>query len=52
MSYAKQAIDGVLLLSVIGGKTLEGINLSDEMARNVVVLGLTNADIKHPGLQE
>lgn len=63
-SYAKQAATepnseatgsssgGALLLSVIGGKMSEGINLSNSMARGVVIVGLPYPDITDPELQE
>lgn len=43
---------GALLLAVIGGKMSEGINLSNNMARGVVVVGLPYPDITDPELQE
>lgn len=50
--YARDAIKGAVLLSVIGGKMSEGINFSDDMARCVVIVGLPYPDIKDPELKE
>jgi chromosome transmission fidelity protein 1 len=44
--------NGALLLSVIGGKMSEGINLSNSMARGVVIVGLPYGDITDPVLVE
>lgn len=43
---------GALLLAVIGGKMSEGINLANDMARGVVVVGLPYPDITDPILKE
>jgi chromosome transmission fidelity protein 1 len=51
-SFARDAKDGALLLSVIGGKMSEGINFSNEMARCVVVVGLPYPDCTDPELKE
>ncbi|CAB9497069.1 helicase CHL1 [Seminavis robusta] len=57
--YAKHAAvgekdgrNGALLLSVIGGKMSEGINLSNNLARGVVVVGLPYPDCTDPILRE
>jgi chromosome transmission fidelity protein 1 len=52
--YSSQAAEpgGALLLSVIGGKMSEGINLSNSMARGVVVVGLPYPDSSDPILRE
>jgi len=47
-----EGIGGALLLAVIGGKMSEGINLANEMARGVVIVGLPYPDITDPELQE
>jgi len=51
-SYARDAVKGALLLSVVGGKMSEGINFSNDMARCVVVVGLPYPDITDPELKE
>ena len=50
--FANGNIVGALLLAVIGGKMSEGINLANDMARGVVVVGLPYPDITDPELQE
>jgi chromosome transmission fidelity protein 1 len=44
--------NGALLLSVIGGKTSDGINFANEMAPCVVVVGLPYPDITDSEIQE
>jgi chromosome transmission fidelity protein 1 len=51
-SYARDAVKGAVLLSVVGGKMSEGINFSNHMARGVVVVGLPYPDITDPELCE
>ena len=52
LAFSKDAQQGALLLSVIGGKMSEGINFADDMARCVVVVGLPYPTITDPELQE
>lgn len=48
----KQDKKSAVLVSVMGGRLSEGINFSDELARNIIVLGLPYANVKAPEMQE
>lgn len=51
-AFSRDASQGALLFSVIGGKMSEGINFANDMARGVVVVGLPYPDITDPVLKE